>query len=67
MMKYNIKLIGWHVLLFLLRVLAIVLLATCAAFVIWQISMCYDLPFSMDHAILAGLGIAVLLSSLERR
>lgn len=57
----DLKLAGMYVLLFLLRVLLIACIAAVAAFVIWQISLCYDLAFSWEHAIAASIGIAVIL------
>lgn len=57
----DLKLAGLHVLLFLLRVLLIAIAAAVSAFVIWQISICYNLPFSLEPAIAASIGIAVLL------
>lgn len=58
---YNLKIAGMYALIFILRVLLIALTAAIATFVIWQISICYNLAFSWDHAVYASIGIAVLL------
>lgn len=57
----DLKLAGLYVLLFLLKVLLIAIAAAIVTFVIWQISICYNLAFSWDHAVAAAIGIAILL------